>query len=452
MSGVGFINRFESGILFLGDIVVFYASLWAALLLRHLEVPAFELWELHATPFTIIFVVWVFVFFVAGLYEKHTTMLKSRLPHIVFRAQVTNGAIAVLFFFLIPYFNITPKTVLFLYLVISFLFIVFWRQTLFSRVARRAPQNAVLIASGREMRELFEEVNENPRYGLYFVSSINLDEMETVDFQSEILDRIYAEGIATIAVDTKSEKVIPILPKLYNLIFSHVRFIDMHRVYEEIFDRVPLSLVRDSWFLENISVTRRFTYEFLKRVMDILISFVLLVVSLTLFPFVWLAVKLDDGGKLFIRQERIGKNNRTVTLYKVRSMTGEDNGDDALKSTHAITRAGSFFRKTRIDELPQLWNVLKGDLSLIGPRPELPALVRHYEQEVSYYNIRHLVKPGLSGWGQINDYDVPRNGIDVEKTRRKLSYDLYYIKNRSFLLDIKIALKTLKVLLSRSGV
>ena len=117
-----------------------------------------------------------------------------------------------------------------------------------------------------------------------------------------------------------------------------------------------------------------------------------------------------------------------------------------------ITKVGNFLRKTRIDELPQLINVLRGDMSLIGPRPELPVLVKQYEQEVPYYRVRHLIKPGLSGWAQLYQKDPPKSTADAEKTRIKLSYDLYYIKNRSFFLDISIALRTIAALLSRSGV
>ncbi|HXK39557.1 MAG TPA: sugar transferase [Candidatus Paceibacterota bacterium] len=226
----------------------------------------------------------------------------------------------------------------------------------------------------------------------------------------------------------------------------------MHKVYEDIFDRIPLSLVQYGWFLENISITRKFTYEFLKRLMDILIASPLLIASLVLLPFVALAIALEDGGALFITQERVGRSNKLIRILKYRTMTGSDRGEEVLKSRHNVTRVGQFLRKTRIDELPQLWNVLTGDLSLIGPRPELPALVKRYEEEVPFYNVRHLITPGLSGWGQISDYDVPRQGVDIEKTKRKLSYDLYYIKNRSFFLDLKIALKTLKTLLSRAGV
>ena len=132
-------------------------------------------------------------------------------------------------------------------------------------------------------------------------------------------------------------------------------------------------------------------------------------------------------------------------------MTGMDDPRDALKTTLRITRIGSFLRKTRLDELPQLLNILTGDLSFIGPRPEIPTLVDVYAKEIPYYNLRHLVKPGLSGWAQINNFDVPRGGVDIPKTIDKLSYDLYYLKHRSLFLDIEIALKTINTLLLRTG-
>lgn len=132
-------------------------------------------------------------------------------------------------------------------------------------------------------------------------------------------------------------------------------------------------------------------------------------------------------------------------------MSGRDNSADALKSTLRITRVGTFLRKTRLDELPQLINILAGDLSFIGPRPEIPSLVQVYAEEIPYYNMRHLTKPGLSGWAQINNFDVPRGGVDVPRTIDKLSFDLYYLKHRSLLLDIEIALKTINTLLMRTG-
>ncbi len=430
--------------MFLVDVGLLYASLWLTLFLRYGSVPSEFTLGLHSWPFTLIIGVWLFVYFISGLYEKHTLLIKSRLPSTVFNAQLVSSFIAVLFFYFIPYFGITPKTNLFVYLVISFALVLLWRiyGDRFFRAEKR--ERGILIGSGEEMKELLEEVNYNQRYNIEFVSSVDLDKIEGVDFQGEILKRIYAEEIQIIAIDLKNEKVEPILPHLYNLIFSKVKFIDMYKIYEDIFDRVPLSLVRYNWFLENVSTETRLTYDGTKRLMDIVLSLGLFVLSLPIYPFVWLAIKAEDRGAVFFGQERMGKNNKIIKVKKFRSMK-ED-------GSNQITRVGRFIRSTRIDELPQLWNVLIGDMSMIGPRPEIPSLVKQYEEQIHYYNIRHLIKPGLSGWAQLYHTDPPKVTVDALKTRRKLSYDLYYIKNRSFMLDVKIALKTLKALLSRSGV
>ena len=449
------VNRLEALILFVGDVIILYASLWATLFLRNARVPSPEEWSRHLSAFAILFAVWLLAFFIAGLYEKHTAIFQKRLPGIILNTQIVNSIIGILFFYFIPYFGITPKIILFIYLIVSFVLIALWRLYGFRLVIDRVRHPAILIGSGVEMKELLHEVNENPRYGLQFVSSLylgdDLSDADVLDFKRILVSRVYTEGITTIVIDTKHEKIGAILPTLYNLIFSGVRFTDMHKVYEDIFDRIPLSLVQYGWFLENISVTRKFTYEFLKRVMDILIAAPLFLLSLFLLPIVVIAIAIEDGGELFVIQERVGRNNKPIKIIKVRTMTGSDKGNEVLKSRHKVTKVGRFLRKTRIDELPQLWNVLRGDLSLIGPRPELPAMVKHYESEVPFYNIRHLITPGISGWAQIYHESHPHHGTNVEETRTKLSYDLYYIANRSFFLDLKIALKTLKTLMSRAG-
>ena len=445
------LNRKESLVLFLGDLVSFVVALWLSLLIRGLDVPSKDLFLTHLLPFSLLFVLWILVFYIAGLYEKHTAILKSKLPSILANTQLANSALAVVFFYFIPFFGITPKTILFIYLFVSFALVLFWRMYGYFVIGHSRPNKAILIGSGDEMKELYEEVNNNSIYNIKFISSVDLNRADEKGFWDEIISRIYSEDVSVIAIDLANKNVEPVLPHLYNLIFSKINFIDMHKIYEDIFDRVPLSLLKYNWFLENISTRPRGGYDALKRLMDVVISLPLFVLSLFLFPFVWIAIKVEDRGSIFIRQERVGKNNKHIQIVKLRTMSGSDTNNAVLRSNLIVTKTGKFFRASRIDELPQLWNVLKGDISLIGPRPELPALAKHYEDEVPFYNVRHLIKPGLSGWGQINDYDVPRKGIDVEKTKRKLSYDLYYIKNRSFLLDIKIALKTLKTLVSIAG-
>lgn len=444
------LTKKEAVVLFFGDIFFFTLSLFVALWVRFAQFPTIERFATHIIPFSILFIVWVLVYFIAGLYEKHTLILKSKLPSIIFNAQIANSILAIVFFYFIPVFGITPKTILFIYLFISFVAILLWRLYGVLLFSSKEKQPALLIGAGSEMKELLHEVNGNSRYDIFFISSIDVSEMDFVDIQEDVIKTVYSNDIKIVAVDFSHEKVAPLLPHLYNLIFSKVRFIDSHRIYEDIFDRVPLSLVTYSWFLENISVSPKFAYDFMKRVMDFILALILGIISLIFYPFVYIAIKLDDGGNIFIAQERVGKDGNIFNLHKFRSMSRNE-VDLSSEKENKVTRVGNFLRKTRIDELPQLWNVLYGDISLVGPRPELPSGVAVYDKEIPYYNIRHLIKPGLSGWAQIHQENHPHHGTAVVLTAEKLTYDIYYIKNRSFWLDIKIALKTIKALLSRTG-
>ena len=449
---MSFLNRKEPLVLLLGDLVSFVVALWFSLLIRALEVPSKEFFLTHLLPFGLLFVVWIFVFYIAGLYEKHTTILRSRLPSILASTQFVNSGLAVVFFYLVPLFVITPKTILFIYLFVSFVLVLSWRMYGYFIIGHVRPANAILIGSGDEMKELFKEVNGNPIYHINFVSSVDLNRADEKGFWDEIIAHIYSEDVSVIVIDLANKNVEPALPHLYNLIFSKINFVDMHKVYEDIFDRIPLSLLKYNWFLENISTTSRGGHGALKRFMDIVISLPLFLVSLLLYPFIFLAIKFDDGGDIFNFQDRVGKNNHTIRLLKFRTMLFNDNGDWQKKGLeNKVTRVGNFLRKTRLDEFPQLWNVLVGDISLIGPRPEFPEAVKHYVEEIPYYSVRHLIKPGLSGWAQIYQDNHPHHGVNTFATAIKLSYDLYYIKNHSFLLDIKIALRTLKTLASIAG-
>ena len=447
-------NKNEAFFLFLGDLFFFFLALFIMLFVRLNEMPNAQVFFEHVISFSIIFVLWLVVFFIAGLYEKHTLILKNRIPTIIFNAQLVNSAIAVLFFYLVPFFGIAPKTNLFLYVVISFALILFWRIRGISILSVHERQKAILICGGEESEELKNEVNNNPRYGLYFVASVDSNKIGDVGFREEISKKILRENVRIVAADFKDNKVGPILPNLYNLIFSKVRFVDTHKIYEDIFDRVPMSLVRYSWFLENVSVSAKKTYDLLKRLMDILVSSVVGLISLIFYPFVVAAIKIEDRGPIFITQERVGENNKIIKVVKFRSMTTNDQGEyfQDIAKNNKITKVGNYLRKFRIDELPQLWNVLRGDLSLIGPRPELPALASHYEKEIPYYNVRHLIKPGLSGWAQLYQRKPPKGMMAINETKLKLSYDLYYLKNCSLMLDLKIILKTVKTLLSSNGI
>ena len=346
MRNMKILNRKEPLILLLGDLFFFIISLWLALFLRYFQAPSNQLFFTHIVPFLILFVVWIIVFYIAGLYEKHTVILKSRLPNTLINTQIANSGLAVIFFYLVPLFGITPKTILFIYLIVSLVLIIFWRRYGYSFIGTKKPNNAILIGSGEEMKELLEEVNSNPIYSINFVSSVDLDKAEGESFWDEIIERIYAENVSIIAIDLSSDKVEPVLPHLYNLIFSNISFIDMHKFYEEIFDRVPLSLLKYNWFLENISTQPRVAYDTLKRLMDIFISLVLLVVSIIFYPFIILAIKLDDGGSIFSFQTRVGENNKLMKIMKFRTMTIADDKAGISGTGEALHRRDSLLQCT----------------------------------------------------------------------------------------------------------
>ncbi|KKW11448.1 MAG: sugar transferase [Parcubacteria group bacterium GW2011_GWA2_49_9] len=453
--GMNFSHRAEALLLFLGDLVILYTSLLFTLFIRYGSLGSEEftrMFTLHFIPFSLVFLLWTLVFFIAGLYEKHTLFLQKQLPQLLSRALTLNVVIAVLFFYFIPAFKITPRINLFICLFVSSVLLFFWRRYRLHSAASTEKQNAVIIGNGEEMERIVREINQNPRYRIRFAFTVDTLSLSKADISSSI-SRLSAEHITLIVLDLHSREVQTLLPHLYGLLSSGIQFVDMHDMYEEVFDRIPLSLVRYHWFLEHISsVSSRFTYDFLKRFMDIVISLALGLLSLVAYPFVYIAIKLDDGGAFFVSQERVGLNNNIIRTIKFRTMSRDDKGRPELKAGNKVTRVGAFLRRTRIDELPQLWNVLHGEMSLIGPRPELPSLVEVYEREVPHYNIRHLIKPGLSGWAQLYHKTPPKVDANPDETATKLSYDLYYLKHRSIWLDIKIALKTVKVLLSRSGV
>jgi exopolysaccharide biosynthesis polyprenyl glycosylphosphotransferase len=189
----------------------------------------------------------------------------------------------------------------------------------------------------------------------------------------------------------------------------------------------------------------------MKRSFDIVCSVIILLLTLPLMLLAALAVKLEDRGPVFYSQERVGKDGKTFYVHKFRSMrTDAEKGGKpqwAQQNDPRITRVGNFMRKTRIDELPQILNVFKGDMSFVGPRPERQYFVDQLIEVVPYYNVRHSVKPGITGWAQVR-YGY---GSSAEDALQKLQYDLYYVKNNSLFLDVLILIDTLKVVLFRSG-
>ncbi len=448
-----FVNSRSTLILVIGDALAYVFSLVLTLTVRYGAIPSKNLLSQHMLAFSILITLFILVNLSAGLYDKRLAILRSGSRNLFLSVQVINIVIGIVFFYFAPVI-IAPKANLLIYFIISTILLYIWRVIMFPVVSHARKQPAVLVGSGNDVRDLFDEVNRSARYGLTFI-----DHVEPLGSVEETVRRV-GEAVKhkkaqIIVADLYNPTVESAIPFLYSLIFSGVQVIDAERLYESIFDRVPLSIVGERWLIENSNTVlgSRVVYDSLKRLIDIVISAIGAIVTLVFYPLVYLAVKLDDGGPLFTNQERIGKNGKRVKIIKFRSMSGEDHGKyEKDGSTRLeVTRVGKFIRKTRIDEFPQFWNVFRGDLSMVGPRPELPPLVTVYEKEIPYYSARHLVKPGVIGWALIYHEAHPHHAIDTAETSNKLSYDLYYIKNRSFGLDLKIVFRTMQVLLKRVG-
>jgi exopolysaccharide biosynthesis polyprenyl glycosylphosphotransferase len=238
--------------------------------------------------------------------------------------------------------------------------------------------------------------------------------------------------------------------KLVRLYFRGVPTYTLELFHQVYWRKIPLYRLNQTWlFQEGFRTAREPVFERLKRVSDILFALVGLVLAAPFILTAAAAVWLEDRGPVFFSQNRVGRNHRIFRLHKLRSMRVSTTPGDRYTQPgdRRITRVGRFLRATRIDEFPQLWNVLRGDMSLIGPRAEWDVLVENYEREIPCYYFRHLVKPGITGWAQVN-YPY---GASTEDTLRKLEYDLYYIRYFSFRLDASIVLKTVHIMLFGKG-
>jgi exopolysaccharide biosynthesis polyprenyl glycosylphosphotransferase len=270
---------------------------------------------------------------------------------------------------------------------------------------------------------------------------------------SEVLDGISRGSLAVEAIvlaEANRELDAEVAQQLVQLHFHGVPTYTSELFHQVYWQKVPLRGVSPSWlFQEGFQIAREPVFERAKRTVDILLSAIGLILAAPIILAAGIAIVVEDRGSVFFLQNRVGMYKRTFKAVKLRSMKS----DSAIADPYTqlgdarVTRVGRFLRLTHLDELPQLWNVLRGDMSLIGPRPEWDRLVEDYERRIPCYDFRHLVKPGITGWAQVNYH----YGAGLDDTIRKLEYDLYYIRNFSFTLDASIIVKTFHVMLFGKG-
>ncbi|MEK7085125.1 MAG: sugar transferase [Patescibacteria group bacterium] len=426
-------------LLLFGDILLFYLALYLTILVRYEDLDVSRLWRLHLAPFTGVFLIWLFVLAAGGMYEKRTQWNLRSLDRML-RLLGLGGIIALIIFYAFQSPRITPKTNLVIDLALTAIFLVGWRY-LFYHLASQLRNKILFLGTGPEVDELKAFIKERPHLGFTVAQG----------YQNNTPLEEYAvrEDIDLVVISEDHMRDPALIKTLYKLISQNVGFADFPAFYEELTGKVPVSIISEAWFLENLTENKKQFVDGSKRFIDIVLAVILLIPAVAILPFVAFLIKLDSPGPIFFRQKRVGQRGLVFDFIKFRSMINNAERMSAHKAgaEERVTRIGRLLRKSYIDELGQIINVLKGEMSFIGPRPERPEFVEVLDKKVPFYRMRLLVRPGITGLAQVSmDYDA-----SVEDAQEKLQYDLYYIKNRSLLLDLSIMLKTIPTILSRSG-
>jgi len=441
----------------LGDLGLMYLALFLTLVVRYHQLPTAETWQNHWTIFSFLFALWLVIFYAFSLFKQQLTrqkldLIKSYIPAILIALICGVG-----YFYLIgSQNNITPKTSLLILIVIfSVLFFAF--SSLLSKIFQSETLYRKLLFVGYNplIKELLPDTGQK-RFEFIYKGLISIEDKRD-DWPNDI--RVYSLNQLEAVIRQEKIDLIIISPDsnteitsaLFKILHLKVSFMSLTNFYEWVYKKIPLNIIDRGWFLNNFSEGDKNIFNLTKRASDILLGIVCLIITLPFIPIISAIIALTSKGEIFFKQQRSGYGGKLFYLYKFRTMfqNAEKNGAEWAKvNDPRVTVVGKFLRKTRLDEIPQLFNILKGEMSFVGPRPERPKFVTDLTQKIPFYQERLLVKPGLTGWAQILG---PAYGGSVEESLEKLQYDLFYIKHRSIFLDWAIIIKTLSIVTKMIG-
>ena len=399
------------------------------------------------------------------IFELYNLQKASKFD-VIIQNIILTVSVTVLFYLLTPFYTPTlPENrlqIVYFYLAILISLFI-WRYAYVVLIsAPRFFKKVILIAKPEDVSNLVKDIQESdPNYKVIgFVNSDTesyepLITSENNDFEKNNIEKIINDlqiSEIVVAVPSESGMTVALNNALISLLERGIVIREYSQVYEEITHRVPVHQVTKDFYryFPFSRSNQNKLYLFFHRLGDILLSVIGLLFGILLSPIILIGNLCANRGPLFYTQERVGHNGRVFKIYKLRSMIVDAEKDGAAyasKKDRRITKFGNFLRRTRIDEIPQFFNILKGDMSIIGPRPERPVFVKELSQKIPFYEIRHIIKPGLTGWAQVN----ATYGSTTEDALEKLQYDLYYIKHRSFLLDASIIIKTLSTVIFFRG-
>jgi exopolysaccharide biosynthesis polyprenyl glycosylphosphotransferase len=413
--------------------------------------------------YAIVFAVYLNV--VGTVFEMYDLQVASNQFQVI-KSSILTVSTSVLFYLLTPIFSAELPTnrlqILFFYFTVL-IALILWRTFYVNFLAsNRFVQNVVLVCNQDQVEELVRELEKSdPHYRIvaYVNSDCNHDIHKEYHFVRLLEINDFVEFVSEnslfeiVVVSHKTEDItVELYQKLLYLLENGTTIREYTQVYEDKTQRIPVHyMTRDFYkFFPFNRTNSNQLYLLNLKIMETLISIVGLLFGVLIIPLVLIGNAIGNKGKLFYTQERVGKNGKTFQILKFRTMINNAEKKGAVFSTSTdsrVTPFGKFMRKTRIDEIPQFVNILKGEMAVIGPRPERPFFVKEIAEIMPFYETRHVIRPGLTGWAQVN-YSY---GESMEDSLIKLQYDLYYIKHRSIFLDLNITLKTISTVLFYRG-
>jgi len=427
------IKKYKLTLAVLGDILVFILSMIAVLYIRYGNVAFIPQFLIHLRPLLIVLVIWITVFYISNLYTyKAFTNILEIARRLTTSLLISFFITITIFYIFSRFFYLTPKANLVMITVAFGVLDIAWRYLLRKIFIQKNHCSKVLMLSTSPLtNEITAHINSNPQIG-YSVQKFESD-------LNTLVTTINTEGISLVVIDGNTLKNNSMSKILYSLLPNQIEIMMLTDFYESLFGCIPLTEVEEEWFIREITENKSI-YESAKRLTEVVTICITAVITIPLALIVGFFVAITSKGPVIYKQERMGKNNKPFILYKFRTMRIDQTGPLWTEQNDArITFIGKLLRRTHLDEWPQLLNVLKGDISVVGPRPERTKLVKLYEQ-IPYYEIRHIIKPGIIGWAQLNY----QPSTTLEEATKKFQFDLYYLKNRSFILDLFILIKTIR--------
>jgi len=445
-------ENFLKIVLLLGDIFAIYISLFLALTVRNNGlVSQFNSFFYSSIA---LYVLWIVVIFILNLYSPNFFKNPIDFLFSVIVFSVLAFFLGVTYFYFCPIINLTPKTILLLNILIFDIIFLLWRY-LFNLLleSKGIKEKIIIVGFHEKLEEILPQI-KNIYDIIAIFCPLDIDSQKKcsiVSSDSKIISEIRdlkniveEKNVTSVifALDFYSNK--DLVKKIFTALPLTLTYLGVDNLYESLTKKISLDFLDEIWLLKKISKPEDKFEKIIKRSFDIIFSFVALVIFFIFFPFIAAIIKIEDRGSIFYIQKRAGKNGKDFFLYKFRTMyetNGQHKDTWREKNKDNITKFGKFLRKSHLDELPQAWNILKGEMSFVGPRAEWVELARVFETEIPFYKQRYLVKPGLFGWAQIN-FPASKS---VDEAKEKFEYDLYYIKNHSSFLDLEIIFKSIKL-------